>query len=142
MLSCVSRWGEFSGTAEQAPSTKALRMAIHLMAYSPAGHATRSHYRSNRMKTNGLFVFVWLSDNRRLAILGLIRLLVFVVIAIVWVARRHRIADKVQPGETVFRETRGHDVIRATATPCYARRLSSSLAQPVRLGVQRHHLCA
>src|ERR1700732_4316274 len=109
MLSCVSRWGGFSGNAEQAPSTKALRMAIHLMAYSPADHATRSHYRSNRMKTNGLFVFVWLSDNRRLAILVLV---VFVVIAIVWVARRHRIADKVQPGETVFRETRGHDVIR------------------------------
>src|ERR1700737_1291815 len=112
MLSCVSRWGEFSGTAEQAPSTKALRMAIHLMAYSPADHATRSHYRSNRMKTNGLFVFVWLSDNRRLAILFPLVFVVFVVIAIVWGARRHRIADEIQPGETVFRETRGHDVIR------------------------------
>jgi hypothetical protein len=52
----------------------------------------------------GLFVFVWLSDNSRLAVLVLLVLLVvFVIIAIVGVARRHRIADEVHPSETVFR---------------------------------------
>jgi hypothetical protein len=44
--------------------------------------------------SGGLFVFVWFSDNRRLAVFVLLVVVfLFVIIAIVWVSRRH-IADR------------------------------------------------
>jgi hypothetical protein len=62
-----------------------------------------------------LLVFVWLSDNRRLAVfvlIVLIVLLVFVVaVIIVRVSGRHRADDEVRPSEAVLKEAMEHVVI-------------------------------
>jgi hypothetical protein len=58
-----------------------------------------------------LFVFVWLSDDRRLAVfLFLVLLLVvfIIIVAIVWVSRRHHTGDVLQPIETVFENALDH----------------------------------
>ena len=63
-----------------------------------------------------LFAFVRLSDNRRLyfVVLLLFVAFFFVIIVIVWVSRWHRIVDKLQPDETVFRAELDHaGIIRA-----------------------------
>src|ERR1700738_4156774 len=63
---------------------------------------------SGRQPSGGLLVFVWLSDNRRLAVFVLLVVVfLFVIIAIVWVSRRH-IADEIRPSETVFGEELDH----------------------------------
>jgi hypothetical protein len=58
-------------------------------------------------------VHLGFSDNRGLAVFVLLvvifRLLVIIVIVwLIWVSRRHRIANEVQPSETIFREALGH----------------------------------
>jgi len=55
-----------------------------------------------------LFVFVWLSDNRRLVLVFpvLVFLLRFIVIVIVWVPRRHRSAD--EPRKMLLGEALDH----------------------------------
>jgi hypothetical protein len=60
-----------------------------------------------------LFVFVGFSDNRGLAVFVLLvvifRLVVIIVIVwLIWVSRRHRIADEVQPSEKVFGDALDH----------------------------------
>lgn len=64
----------------------------------PAPDSVRGH----------LFVFVWLSDNRRLLLVFpvLVFLLRFVIIGIVWVPRRHCSAD--EPRKTAFGEALDH----------------------------------
>src|ERR1700730_2285599 len=62
-------------------------------------------------QTIPLFVFVWLSDNRRfvLLILALVLvLLLFVTIVVDWVSRRHSVAGEAQPSETVSRVALDH----------------------------------
>ena len=72
-------------------------------------------------QTIPLFVFVWLSDNRRfvLLILALVLvLLLFVTIVVDWVSRRHSVAGEAQPSETVFRVALDHVGPITRADPC------------------------
>jgi hypothetical protein len=68
-----------------------------------------------------LFIFVWLSDNRRFVLLILILalvLLLFVTIVVDWVSRRHSVAGEAQPSETVFRVALDHVGPITRADPC------------------------
>src|SRR5689334_1533803 len=58
MLSCVSRGGELSPKMEQAPRTHALRIAIHLMIYSPAAAGLMNRYGQLRRRDASLNSFL------------------------------------------------------------------------------------
>src|ERR1700730_12021905 len=73
-------------------------------------------------QTIPLFVFVWLSDNRRfvLLILALVLvLLLFVTIVVDWVSRRHSVAGEAQPSETVSRVALDHVGPIRAARACF-----------------------
>jgi hypothetical protein len=59
-----------------------------------------------------IFVFVGLSDNRGLAVFVLLvvifRLVIIIIVWLIWVSGRHRIADEVQPSEKVFGDALDH----------------------------------
>ena len=63
-----------------------------------------------RQRYEHLFVFVWLSNDRRLAFFFLVLLLVvfIILVAIVWVSRRYRTGDGLQPIETIFGKALDH----------------------------------
>ena len=68
-----------------------------------------------------LFVFVGLSDNRGLAVFVLLvvifRLVIIIIVWLIWVSRRHRIADEVQPSEKVFGDALDHVGLYNTSDP-------------------------
>jgi ABC-type multidrug transport system fused ATPase/permease subunit len=56
-----------------------------------------------------LFVFVWFSDDRRLAVIvRFVVVLLLLVIIIVGISRRHRVTDKAQQSENALGDARGH----------------------------------
>jgi hypothetical protein len=61
---------------------------------------------------NRLFVLVWFSDYRRLAVIVrfvvVLLLLLVIIVVIVGVSRRHHIADEAQQAENTLGDERGH----------------------------------
>jgi hypothetical protein len=53
-------------------------------------------------------IYVWFSNNSRLAVVILVGIVFFFILIIVGVPRRHRGADEAQPREDAFRHASGH----------------------------------